>query len=208
MAREQDYSTIMYGLQELDCEGKAVPSYLVLIGENAFPLAMNSRGQVLMAASHYGQGRVVVLGHEQYLTRFPGLTENALMWLMPCTTTSDAGIVGIQKSLRSVAKNLNRCPIKTELGDFRNGLAIYITDAYSVENCAKDLIAFIKAGGGLIIAGQAWSWAAAHPQENTIRNFPGNKVCSVAGIYFSEHHGEVGIFPVPRNISSSWLTVL
>ncbi len=206
MSREQDYSTIMDGLQELDCEGKAVPSDLVLTGENAFPLAMNPRGQVLMAASRYGQGRVVVLGHEQYLTRFPGLTKNAIMWLMPCT--GDAGIVGIQKSLHSVAENLKYCPIKTELGDFRNGLTIYITDAYTVENCAKDLVAFVKAGGGLIIAGQAWSWAAAHPQENTIRNFPGNKVCSVAGIYFSEHYGEVGIFPVPRNISSSWLAVL
>ncbi len=123
MACEQDYSTIMYGLQELDCEGKAVPSDLVLIGENAFPLVMNPRGQVLMAASHYGKGRVVVLGHEQYLACFPGLIENALMWLMPCT--GDAGIVGIQKSLRSVVENLNYCPIKTELGDFRNGLAIY-----------------------------------------------------------------------------------
>ncbi|XP_052473198.1 TRPM8 channel-associated factor homolog isoform X2 [Carassius gibelio] len=205
MAREQDYCTIMNGLQELDFQGNPLPSDLVLIGEKAFPLAINPRGQVLMAASHYGQGRVVVLGHEEYLTRFPVLIKNALMWLMP--RTGDAGIVGIQKKLRSVAENLNYCPIKTELGDFRNGLAVYITDAYNVESCAKDLIAFIKAGGGLIIAGQACHWAATHPQENTIKNFPGNKVCSVAGIYFSEHYGEVGIFPVPRNIPSNWIAV-
>jgi len=146
-----------------------------------------------------------VLGHEEYLTRFPGLIENALMWLMPCT--SDASIIGVQRSLRSVAENLNYCPIKTELVDFRDDLAIYITDAYSVETCAKDLVAFLKAGGGLIIAGQAWSWSYDHPQENTLKNFPGNKVCSVAGIYFSELPGEVGNFPVPRNIPSSWLSV-
>ncbi|XP_073693014.1 TRPM8 channel-associated factor homolog [Garra rufa] len=205
MACEQDYCTLMYGLHQLNFQGKAVPSDLVLIGEHAFPLVTNPKGQVLMAASHYGQGRVVVLGHEEYLTRFPKLIENALMWLKPCT--GDAGIVGIQKRLRSVAANLNCCPIKTELGDFRSGLDIFITDAYSVENCAKDLIAFIKAGGGLIIAGQAWNWAATHPQENTIKNFPGNKVCSVAGIYFSEHYGEVGIFPVPKQIPCSWLAV-
>ncbi|XP_043115732.1 TRPM8 channel-associated factor homolog [Puntigrus tetrazona] len=205
MAREQDYYAIMYGLEELDFKGKAVPSDLVLIGEHAFPLVMNPRGQVLMAASHYGQGRVVVFGHEQYLTHFPGLMENALKWLMP--RNGDAAIVGIQKRLCLVAENLNHCPFKIELGDFQNRFAIYITDAYSVENCAKNLIAFIKAGGGLIIAGQAWHWAATHPQKNTIRNFPGNKVCSVAGIYFSEHYGEVGIFPVPRNIPSSWLAL-
>ncbi|RXN38415.1 TRPM8 channel-associated factor-like protein [Labeo rohita] len=145
----------------------AVPSDLVLIGEHAFPLVMNPKGQVLMAASYYG----------------------------------------IQKSLCSVAANLNNCPIKTELGDFRSGLAVYITDAYSVEKYAKDLIAFIKAGGGLIMAGQAWHWAGTHPQENTLKNFPGNKVCSVAGIYFSKRYGEVGIFPVPKQIPYSWLAL-
>ncbi|RXN27175.1 TRPM8 channel-associated factor-like protein [Labeo rohita] len=183
----------------------AVPSDLVLIGEDAFPLLMNPKGQVLMAASYYGKGCVVVLGHEQYLTHFPGLIKNALKWLMP--STGDAGIVGIQKSLRSVAGNLNDCPIKTELGDFRSRLAVYITDAYSVENCAKDLIAFIKAGGGLIMAGQAWHWAGTHPQENVLKNFPGNKVCTVAGIYFSERYGKVGIFPVPKQIPYSWLAL-
>ncbi|KAK2916895.1 hypothetical protein Q8A67_001269 [Cirrhinus molitorella] len=205
MAREQDYITIMCGIQELDFRANAVPCDLVLIAEHAFPLVMNPRGQVLMAASQYGKGRVVVLGHEEYLTRFPDLIKNAVKWLMPCTCCS--GIVGIQKRLRSVAENLNHYPIKTELGDLRSGLAVYITDAYSVDNCAKDLIAFIKAGGGLIIAGQAWHWAATHPKENTIKNFPGNKVCSVAGIYFTENYGEVGIYPVPRQIPFSWRAV-
>lgn len=205
MARENDYYTIMSGLEEIDIQGQSVPSDLVLIGDHAFPLAMNPRGQVMMAASRYGQGRVVVLGHESYLTRFPGLIENALMWLMPCT--GDAGIVGIQKNLVPVADNLCFSPVSAELSDFREGLAIYVTDAYSVDACAKDLIAFVKAGGGLIIAGQAWSWAEAHPQGNVFLNFPGNKVCSVSGIYFSEHRVELGVFPVPPNIPSSWLAV-
>ncbi|XP_055052020.2 TRPM8 channel-associated factor homolog [Misgurnus anguillicaudatus] len=205
MARENDYCSIMTGLSELDLQGKAVPSDLVLIGSDAFPLAMNQRGQVLIAASRYGQGRVVVLGHEDYLTRFPSLIENALMWLMPCT--GDASIVGIQKNLGPVAENFRNSAISTELGDFREGLAVYITDAYSVDASAKDLIAFVKAGGGLIIAGQAWSWAKANPKMDVFLNFSGNKVCSVAGIYFSEHQGELGVIPVPSKIPSSWLAV-
>ncbi|XP_055052030.2 TRPM8 channel-associated factor homolog [Misgurnus anguillicaudatus] len=206
MARENDYCTIMSGLSELDFRGNPVPNDLVLIGDHAFPLAMNPRGQVLMAASRYGQGRVVVLGHEDYLTHFPNLIENALMWLMACT--GGAGIVGIQKNLGPVADNLCNSPVSTELGDFREGLAVYITDAYSVDACAKDLIAFLKAGGGLIIAGQAWHWANTHSMENVFLNFPGNKVCSVAGIYFTEHTGECGVFPVPSNIPFSWPAVL
>ncbi|XP_050957255.1 TRPM8 channel-associated factor homolog [Labeo rohita] len=57
------------------------------------------------------------------------------------------------------------------------------------------------------MAGQAWHWAGTHPQENTLKNFPGNKVCSVAGIYFSKCYGKVGIFPVPKQIPYSWLAL-
>ncbi|XP_053362985.1 TRPM8 channel-associated factor homolog [Clarias gariepinus] len=206
MEREMDYCVLMNGIEELDFQGNVVPSDLVLIGSHAFPLSMNPRGQVLMAASRYGQGRIVVLGHETYLTRFPSLVENALTWLMP--TESKSTTVGIQKGLESLAVNLSYSSMKTEVGDFKNdGLAVYVTDAYSVESCAKELVAFLKSGGGLLIAGQAWNWAQTHPEENTLLCFSGNKVCSVAGIYFSELPGEVGKFPVPRQIPSSWLAV-
>lgn len=206
MERELDYCALMNGIQELDFQGNAVPSDLVLIGSQAFPLSMNPRGQVLMAASRYDQGRIVVLGHEAYLTRFPVLVENALKWLMP--SESESKTVGIQKSLSSLAENLSYCPVKTKVEDFQNvGLAVYVTNAYSVDSCAKELVAFLKSGGGLLIAGQAWHWAHTHPGENTLLCFPGNKVCSVAGIYFSQLPGELGKFPVPKQIPSSWLAV-
>ncbi|XP_049323275.1 TRPM8 channel-associated factor homolog isoform X2 [Astyanax mexicanus] len=205
MERQSDYYALMCGLQELDFQGKAVPSDLVLTGEHAFPLSMNPRGQVLMAASRYGQGRLVVLGHEEYLTRFPGLVENILAWLMP--VCADSITVGIQKSLHSLASNLCYSSMKTKVDDFQSGFAVFVSDAYSVDANAKDLVAFLKAGGGLLIAGQAWSWAKANPGQNTLLSFPGNKVCSVAGIYFSEHPGELGKFPVPMQIPSSWLAV-
>ncbi|XP_060800160.1 TRPM8 channel-associated factor homolog [Neoarius graeffei] len=206
MAQELDYRALMNGIQELDFQADAVPSDLVLIGNQAFPLSMNPRGQVLMAASRYGRGRIVVLGHEGYLTRFPVLVENALKWLMPSESKSKT--IGIQKSYSSLEENLSNCTLKTKVGDFQNaGLAVYVTNAYSVDSCAKELIAFLKSGGGLLIAGQAWHWAQTHPGENTLLCFPGNKVCSVAGIYFSHLPGECGKFPVPMEIPSSWLAV-
>jgi len=90
----------MQGLQELDLRGTAVPGSLYLIGENAFPLAMNSRGQVLMAASVCGRGRMVVLGHESYPTTFPLLVENALTWLRG--DGSENNLVGIHQSCKPV----------------------------------------------------------------------------------------------------------
>ncbi|XP_030253320.1 TRPM8 channel-associated factor homolog [Sparus aurata] len=206
---EAAYLSLMRGLRELDLRGPSVPSDLVLTGDHAFPLAMNSQGQVLMAASLYGSGRIVVLGHEDYLTAFPALVENALTWLRG--DGSDNLSVGVHNNVRAVADNLSRSSFKAEVvGAFSKnlGVGVYVTDAYSVGAHVKDLVAFMKAGGGVLIAGQAWSWAGAHPKENTLLLFDGNKVSSVAGIYFSDHHGEVECLPVYPQIPSSWMSVV
>uniref|UniRef100_A0A3P9BBB6 TRPM8 channel-associated factor homolog n=1 Tax=Maylandia zebra TaxID=106582 RepID=A0A3P9BBB6_9CICH len=181
------YASLMRGLKELDLQGPCVPSDLVLIGDHAFPLAMNSRGQVLMAASLYGSGRIVVLGHEGYLTAFPALVENAVTWLRG--DGSDNLSVGVQRNVSAVADNLQKPSFQVEVvGAFSDnlGVGVYVTDAYSVGSDPTELVAFLKAGGGVLIAGQAWSWAANHPKENTLHQFEGNKVAGVAGIYFTE----------------------
>ncbi|KAM9317880.1 TRPM8 channel-associated factor homolog isoform 1-T2 [Pholidichthys leucotaenia] len=203
------YISLMRGLSELDLEGPCVPCDLVLIGDHAFPLAMNSRGQVLMAASLYGCGRIVVLGHEGYLTAFPTLVENTLTWLRG--DRSENLTVGVHKNVKAVANNLSKTIFQTQIvGAFSDkfGLGVYVTDAYSVGADPKELVAFLKAGGGVLIAGQAWSWAADHPKENTLLHFEGNKVSGVAGIYFSEHPGEVEKVPVYPQIPVSWMTAI
>ncbi|XP_044210663.1 TRPM8 channel-associated factor homolog [Thunnus albacares] len=207
-SQEKAYISLMRGLTELDFNGPSVPCDLVLIGDNAFPLVMNSRGQVLMAASMYGHGRIVVLGHESYLTTFPALVENALTWLRGDGSENLA--VGVHKNVKGVADNLSRSSFQAKIVEaFSNNLkvGVYVTDAYSVGADAKDLVAFLKAGGGVLIAGQAWHWATENPKENTISQFPGNKVSGVAGIYFSRHYGEVDVLPVYPQIPSSWVAL-
>ncbi|XP_053176530.1 TRPM8 channel-associated factor homolog isoform X2 [Scomber japonicus] len=206
---EEAYISLMKDLKELDLCGPCVPSDLVLIGDHAFPLAMNSRGQVLMAASLYGRGRIVVLGHEGYLTTFPALVENALTWLRG--DASENLFVGVHNNVKGVADNLSTSSFQAKVvGGFSDDLkvGVYVTDAYSVGADAKNLVAFLKAGGGVLIAGQAWSWATDHPKENTLLQFIGNKVSGVAGIYFSEHVGEVECLPVYPQIPSSWMAVV
>ncbi|XP_041796403.1 TRPM8 channel-associated factor homolog [Chelmon rostratus] len=205
---EGAYMALMRGLRELDFKVPYDPSDLVLTGDHAFPLAMNSQGQVLMAASLYGRGRIVVLGHEGYLTAFPALVENALTWLRGDGSANLS--VGVHNSVKAVADNLSKSSLQAKVvGAFSNnlGVGVYVTDAYSVGADAKDLVAFLKAGGGVLIGGQAWHWAGNHPQENRLLQFPGNKVSGVAGIYFSEHYVKVEILPVPPQIPSSWMTL-
>ncbi|XP_053278859.1 TRPM8 channel-associated factor homolog [Pleuronectes platessa] len=206
---EGAYMSLMRGLKELDLRCQSVPSDLVLTGDHAFPLAMNSKGQVLMAASLYGSGRVVVLGHESYLWMFPALVENALIWLRG--DGSDNLSVGIHQNVMSVANNLSKSSFQAKVvGAFSDnlGVGVYMTDAYSVGAHKQDLVAFMKAGGGVLIAGQAWSWAANHPKENTLLVFEGNKVSGVAGIYFSDHYGVAEYLPVYPKIPSSWKAVV
>ena len=202
---EKAYISLTSGLKELNIRGPAIPSDLVLIGDHAFPLALNAQGQVLMAASLFGHGRMVVLGHESYLTAFPILVENALTWLRG--DGSENPMVGVHQSCKPVADNLGETIFQAQVvGGFRQdlGVGVYVVDAYSMGPDVKSLVEFLKAGGGLLIAGEAWSWAEQHPKENTLVAFPGNQVTSMAGIYFSEHHSEAGCLSIFPPIPCGW----
>lgn len=206
---EEAYVHLMRGVRELDLRGPHVPSDLVLIGDHAFPLAMNSQGQVVMAASLYGCGRIVVLGHEGYLTAFPDLVENALNWLGG--DGPDSSSVAVHQQVKAAADNLSKSKFHVEVvgGFSRNpGVGVYVSDAYSVAADAKDLVAFVKAGGGVLLGGQAWSWAQTCPRDNVLHLFEGNKVSGVAGIYFTERRAEAECLPVHPQIPSSWMSVV
>ena len=193
----------MQGVQQLDFIKPSIPCHLALIGDNAIPLVINPHGQVLMAASTYGKGRMVVLSHEAMLTAFPVVVENALKWLNPTTEST----VGIHEKCKAIHAKLSSSSVSAEITDFRKDLGVYVTTAYTVDPHVKELVAFLKAGGGLLVAGQAWWWSHQHPKKNVLLAFPGNKVCSVAGIYFTAVYGKWGVCHVPPQIPSSWQTV-
>lgn len=204
---EEFYTRLMRGVQELDLCGPSAPGDLVLIGDHAFPLAINSQGQVLMAASLYGRGRIVVLGHEGYLAAFPDLVENAVTWLGG--DGSGASSVAVHQRVKAVADHLSKSKLKVEVvGGFglNPGAAVYVADAYSVAADAKGLVAFLKAGGGVLMGGQAWTWAQTRPKDNVLLLFEGNKVSGVAGIYFSERAAAGERLPVHPHIPSSWMS--
>uniref|UniRef100_A0A3Q2DAB7 TRPM8 channel-associated factor homolog n=1 Tax=Cyprinodon variegatus TaxID=28743 RepID=A0A3Q2DAB7_CYPVA len=201
------YKALLKGIQELDLQHSSVPCNLVLTGD-AFPLVINSHGHILLAASVYGGGRIVVLSHETYLTLCPALVENALTWLGGEKSTNLS--LGVQKKMKAVADNLSSSSYKVSLvEEFSKdlGVDVYITDAYEVGTKAGDLVTFMKAGGGILIGGQALSWASQNPKENLILQFPGNKVTAVAGIYFSAQSGGAEKMPIYAEIPTSWKAV-
>uniref|UniRef100_A0A3Q2PP45 TRPM8 channel-associated factor homolog n=1 Tax=Fundulus heteroclitus TaxID=8078 RepID=A0A3Q2PP45_FUNHE len=200
------YRALMRGINELDLQHSSVPCNLVLTGA-AVPLVINSHGHILAAASVYGRGRIVVLSHETYLTLCPALVKNALAWLGGGSANLS---LGVQKKRQAVADNLNRSSYKVSLMedfDKDHGVSVYVTDAYEVGAKAAELIDFMKAGGGLLIGGQAWHWASQNKNENLILEFPGNKVAGVAGIHFSAKYGKAEKLPIYPEIPSSWKAI-
>ncbi|XP_078514936.1 TRPM8 channel-associated factor homolog [Lissotriton helveticus] len=205
MSLMESYKALTQGINSLDLTGSYVPCELLLIGDKAFPVLVSTSGQVVIAASHYGKGRIVAISHESYLNnpKFSKLLLNAVNWLKP----SKDALVGVQSTFDSLVKTLSNGCIKVQsTGGFLESFGVYCMDAYNATQ-KKELIAFVKNGGGLLIAGQAWNWAYKHGTENVCFEFPGNEVINVSCIYFTSNCVEGRVFPISKEIPVSPLLV-
>ncbi|XP_067325447.1 TRPM8 channel-associated factor homolog [Anolis sagrei] len=198
MDPQTSYAALVKDIQSLDVTGDYNPCQLLLTGDRAFPLLLSSKDEVLIAASQYGEGRMVVFAHEVMLMlpHFLPLIRNALEWLKPSSTAQ----VGAHQSMDALSKMLLSNGVKVHPGvSLGDSLGVYCLDAYNGDQ-TEDLVRFVKRGGGLLIGGQAWHWSYQHGEENVLVEFPGNRVTSVAGVYFTANVGENGIFPVPKEM--------
>ncbi|NP_001088165.1 TRPM8 channel-associated factor homolog [Xenopus laevis] len=194
----EDYRSLVHGIGSLDFSGDAVPCKLLLTGDTAFPVLVTPRKDVLIAASRYGKGKVVVMAHESYLNTnaFMDFLKNAVSWLSP---NSEANI-GVHKGLNLLTDNLSANGSKVQnTSTLIEGLGVFCTIGYD-DSQDKQIISFVREGGGLLIGAQAWHWSYSHKQENVLHHFPGNKIISVSGVHFTSDYGEKGNICVMENI--------
>ncbi|NWX39196.1 TCAF factor, partial [Steatornis caripensis] len=192
------YELLVDGVGPWDFTGSFVPCELLLVGEDAYPVLVSSKKQVLIAVSQYGKGRMVVVSHEGILkdSKFSQFLRNAVEWLKP----SPEALVGVHPCLDSLSQLLLGAGTKVQAGaELSPSLGVYCMDAYDSTQ-AKDVVGFVKGGGGLLIGGQAWHWASLHGKEKVLFEFPGNQVTSVAGVYFTGIEGETGAFSVSKEM--------
>uniref|UniRef100_A0A8C9BNL4 Uncharacterized protein n=1 Tax=Phocoena sinus TaxID=42100 RepID=A0A8C9BNL4_PHOSS len=113
---------------------------------------VNDQGQVLIAASSYGRGRLVVVSHEGYLLD-AGLAPfllNAVGWLCP----SPGAPVGVHPSLALLANILQGSGVEAQIQpEPREPLGVYCINAYN-DTMTAELIQFVKRGGGLLMGGE------------------------------------------------------
>ncbi|KAM6168199.1 TRPM8 channel-associated factor 3-like [Erethizon dorsatum] len=192
------FQALMNGVTSWDLPEEPTPSELLLIGKASFPVMVNDKGQVLIAASTYGQGRLVIVSHEGYLLHddLAPFLVNAVGWLC----LSPAAPIGVHPSLESLVNILMNAGVEAKIvpepGEPRGA---YCISAYNDTLTAK-LIQFVKHGGGLLIGGQAWYWASQHGPDKVLSSFPGNLVTSVAGVYFTDVYGDKDYFEVSTKV--------
>lgn len=99
------FEALMNGVTSWDVPEDAIPCELLLIGEASFPVMVSSMGQVLIAASSYGRGRLVVVSHEDCLVEAQLTPFSSTQWVGFCS--SPGAPVGVHPSpCTSVAKIL------------------------------------------------------------------------------------------------------
>ncbi|XP_045876898.1 TRPM8 channel-associated factor 2-like isoform X2 [Meles meles] len=192
------FEALMKGVTSWNVPKDAIPCELLLTGEAAFPVMVNDKGQVLIAASSYGQGRLVVVSHEGYLldAGFAPFLRNAVGWLCP----SPAAPTGVHPSLASLVSILQASGVPAQVQpEVGAPVGVYCISAY-IDTMTAELIQFVKSGGGLLIGGQAWYWASQHGPDRVLSGFPGNEVTSVAGVYFTDIYGDIDQFKVSKKI--------
>ncbi|XP_040199095.1 TRPM8 channel-associated factor homolog [Rana temporaria] len=198
MAAKEDYSSLVHGLSSLDFSGDSTPCQLLLTGDTAFPVLVTPAQHVLLAASKYGKGKIVVMSHESYLDqpRFMDFLKNAISWLKP----SLEAVIGVSNNLGHLEKTLSSSGYRVEkVSGLKNDLGVFCTTGYD-DSQAEDIVTFLRQGGGVLIGAQAWYWSYSHQKENVLCHFPGNKITSVSGVYFTDKYGERGNFCMSENI--------
>ncbi|XP_053330036.1 TRPM8 channel-associated factor homolog [Spea bombifrons] len=199
------YKALVKNIATLDFTEGHVPCDLLLTGDKAFPVVVNAEGQVLIAASQYGKGRLVVVTHEGYISspHFTQFIENAIQWLKP----SSDSLVGVHKNFLSTAQLLSEKGHSVEATyEFSDRFGVYCTHADD-DRQANELIMALKEGCGLLIGGQAWYWVTKNKFMDVLLDFPGNKVTSVAGIQFLSNYGQKAVIAITPEIPIGSLVV-
>ncbi|XP_072003755.1 TRPM8 channel-associated factor homolog [Engystomops pustulosus] len=197
MLSNKDYRLLIKDISNLDYTGDNIPCRLLVTGDTAFPVLVTSANDVVVAASRYGKGRMVVLGHELYLNvpQLVNFLQNVISWLKP----SSEAVIGAQQDLGLLAHTLSFFGHEVEVtSSFKENLGVFCTNGYE-DNQASEILSFVREGGGLLIWAEAWHWSESHPELNVFFNFPGNKITSMAGIYFTNKKAISGSFIVHEN---------
>jgi hypothetical protein len=201
-AGEADLAALRNGVSKIAAPG--VPGPLCVFGPKAFPVVVGGvgggRSAPVVAAAHWGKGRVVAFGHTGYVGR--GALEagdtgrlmlNAVRWAGGKEDgENDLRVLVLRAGqvleyLRS--KGLSGAAGRNRLGKL-NEVDVLCANPNSLRGDAElaTVAQFVQAGGGLVLADLGWGWLQLHPGRNLLEHHPGNRLLAPAGIVWADGH--------------------
>lgn len=176
-----DYAALTNGVSMVDA-GPGAVSPLVLSSPKSFPVLIDESKRVFGAAALVGQGKVFAVGHENYIaaTIATGdnnkLVTNAIRWM----AKSANPVIGVEASLSTLKTALMAAgfQVMTITPAQLGSVEVYISTGYTSYSDPEiaSIQQFVRSGGGLIVGGQAWSFAG------DMLSYPGNRMLAEAGI--------------------------
>ncbi len=202
---DDDRAALLAGVEVLERRGH--PGTIAVYGGQAFTVIAGGGDEphAVMAASRYGDGRVIALAHGAYLGEDAWtsdangrLLRNALAWLGEREGPLEIGILG--RAPRGVVEELAaeghtvlnslQAPPSTVVD-----VVIWLQDG----ECDRpdDLRLYVSFGAGLLCAVCPWGWEQVHSDRGlTLDDLPQNEVLRSAGLAFapgtSPNSGEGG----------------
>ena len=173
-------------------------SKLLVFGPSSFPLLTTKSGAVVMAASYYGAGRVVVLPHELLLSNTALMVGSAL-WVSGRDSVVDGGDQWKTLIPKFVMDPLSKawsrlendwsytqverrampqhdCRFVSRENLVQENPPFYVTEGHYEDN-SQALLEYVRTGGGLIVGGHAWWWQEkSNPSSlSCLLHHPGNR---------------------------------
>lgn len=182
-----DRNLIVGSTRSLQAPG-ALAGAVIAHTESAFVLGVSPAGEdgirlPLAAASRFGQGRAMVLGHEAFWGNpsNSNFFRQALQWLGQGKTR--VGLLGVGNN------NLTGYTLgPAQVRDLQQ-VDILVMNQGALDAALSDVPRvqeFVRQGGGLLVMGPAWGWAQLNPSKRLAEDHSGQRILSPMGLGFSE----------------------
>jgi hypothetical protein len=183
-----DVAQLLEGVKTIAWPG--VPGPIVVTGEDAFPIVTVGDAQAVVAGARLGRGRIVVFGHGGFL----GATSHDTTQLLANAAQWAAGRKRGQIALWGAPAHLREALgsdaasyafLEGEQVDALDKADVIILDSHHMRDAdmRRQILRFVRQGGGLVTAGLGWGWLQLNPGQ-TIEQHPGNLLLADAGLAF------------------------
>ena len=180
MAKESWRSDILAGIEVLPQPG--CPG-VILLTSNAPHIIASGKSGIIIAASEFGEGRVVAISHNGYFDGFPNKAQNRNL-----TTLQNNIIWWASKNEYSDPRHVQIMTNGCKRIHPRTKVLVMISLRWS-EISDDNVLMFIAKGGGLVHAVCPWGWCQIN-NDKSYDDIPFHSVLKSTGIEYSDRFND------------------